>query len=117
MILAGWVLFTIGVVIRILTISQLKLSAHWRIQRPRELVKTGIYQYVRHPMYLGGLFDYTGLAIILTGNLGIAVLFFIFMLNFILDRIDREENFLATIYGQEYVEYFKKTKMLIPFLL
>ncbi len=116
MIYFGWALLITGLSIRIFTIVQLRSNAHWRIQKPNQLIKTGIYQYIRHPMYLGGFFDYTGLCLLLTHNIGITIMFFIFMMNFIFDRIDREENFLCAAFGQEYVDYFKRTKMLIPFL-
>ncbi len=110
----GAFLFVSGLSIRLITMKSLGQNITWRVQRPTHLVKTGIYKYIRHPLYLGGLMDYTGLALMLTGSLGISFMFLCFMFNYILDRIDREENFLATCYGQEYVEYFKKTWMLIP---
>lgn len=118
MVYFGWFFLILGLTIRLLTMTQLKKNITWRVERPTHLVTTGIYKYIRHPLYLGGLMDYFGLALLLTHSLGIAFMFLCFMFNYILDRIDREENFLCGAFGQEYVEYFKKTKwMLIPFIM
>ena len=37
-------------------------------------------------------------------------------LNFIFDRIDREEKFLITVFGKKYIDYMKQTKIIVPFI-
>lgn len=117
MICLGLFLLMFGLVIKFFSLKHLKTNTTWRIQKPNSLVKTGIYQNIRHPLYLGELIGYFGLSLILTNSIGISIMLFITILKFFLDRIDREENFLCSIYGQEYVEYFKKSWMLIPHVL
>lgn len=82
--------------------------------RNHKLVKHGIYGHIRHPIYLG--------AILL--NLGAILLFsslpgFIVMLGCvpcILYRIRFEEKMLIEKFGEEYRDYMKKTKKIIPFI-
>jgi len=112
----GWIIFFIGIIIRFFAIRSLGKNVHWRIVPPKETVKRGLYRYIRHPMYLGGLFDYTGFFWIITGSPAIALCLFTILLNFTLDRIDREEKELLFWRGKEYQNYMKQTKMLIPFI-
>jgi len=116
MIYISIILICFGLSIRLLTVCELKSNTHWRIINPHNLVKTGIYSLVRHPMYLGGILDYSGLCLLLTRNIGTTIVLLIVLFNFILDRIDREEQFLILMFGQEYLDYMNKVKMLIPFI-
>ena len=116
MLILGLVLLLFGLIIRISAIRSLRNNLTWRILKPTQVINGSLYKFIRHPMYLGGLFDYSGLCLLLTRNYGITIIFFIFLLNFTLDRIDREEKFLYMEFGNKYLEYMKKTKMLIPFI-
>lgn len=79
-----------------------------------ELVTTGPYQYIRHPIYTG----------ILLGTLGSAIdvstywliVFIIFAFYFIYSAVV-EEKLMMKQFPQVYPAYKKKTKMLIPFIL
>jgi len=83
---------------------------------PREnahLVTTGPYRYVRHPLYLMGFVGFSSLALIsevwiLGVLLGVLCLFLI-------KRIPEEEKNLEEKFGQDYTDYKRKTKRLIPF--
>jgi protein-S-isoprenylcysteine O-methyltransferase Ste14 len=88
----------------------------WRIIKPMKLVKKGIYKHIRHPMYLGSILSCFGISLLLTKNIGVSIMFVVVLTNFLLARIDQEEQMLVFNYGVEYIEYMKRTKMLIPFV-
>ena len=88
----------------------------WRVIPPKKIVKNGIYKFIRHPMYLGALLLYMGLFLLITKSWSISILANIFTINFIVDRIDREEQLMLMVFGKEYYDYMKKTKIIIPFV-
>ena len=110
------VFIVFGLIIRVYAIVSLGRDATWRILAPKRVVDSGIYKFIRHPMYLGSLLSYTGLALLMT-NIGTAFVFFMLLVNFTFDRIDREEQLLARVWGDDYINYMKRTKMLIPFII
>ncbi|HME45879.1 MAG TPA: isoprenylcysteine carboxylmethyltransferase family protein [Syntrophorhabdales bacterium] len=79
----------------------------------QELVTSGPYRYVRHPMYAGGLVACIGSAIIAGGG-------FVFLLVILgaifLWRVGAEDKLMAQQFPNEYPEYKKRTRALIPFL-
>lgn len=99
-----------------LSVLQLKNNASWRVISPRNIIKTGVYKHIRHPMYLGGMLAIIGL-LILFGSWVMFFIIFTMMFNFWLDRIDREEQLMLLCFGQEYADYMNKTKALIPLII
>ena len=92
------------------------LSPLVRIQAEREqqVVSTGVYGFVRHPMYLGGVLYLIGVPMLLGSKYGILIS--VIMVFFIVVRIIGEEK--ALIEGLEgYENYKKKVKYrLIPYI-
>lgn len=84
------------------------------IQPGHKLVTTGPYRLVRHPGYLGFILSVMGIALAL-GSLA-ALAYEIIAVGFILWRIRREEAMLAERFGEEYKQYARKTRRLVPFL-
>lgn len=83
------------------------------LKQDLELVKTGNYHYIRHPMYLA----LSGIAVCQIFMLqnwiaGPASLFLV--TPFIIFQIRREERLLVKYFGDDYLEYRKKTGMLWP---
>ena len=113
----GLILLFTGLSIRWVSIHTLKkyFTANLTIQEDHKLITTGIYKYIRHPSYLGGLFCFAGFGIALGNYIS---LFFIFFVNLImvLVRIDFEEKILMNEFGSEFEEYKKRTKKLLPLL-
>ena len=92
------------------------LGSNWSgrvtIKEDHELITRGPYRFVRHPIYTGVLFSYTGTSLALgrVGNLfAIGVMLAIF-----LHKIRLEEKVLDGHFGQKYADYRRSAKTLIP---
>ena len=85
-----------------------------RIVDDQRLVTDGYYKLIRHPIYLGEIGRALGLSITLSSLYGLV--FMIIGLVFLLIRIEIEEKMLIEAFGEEYKEYQRNTKKLIPFL-
>jgi len=80
--------------------------------RPAEVVTTGAFKYVRHPIYLGTLLTYLGLAISTGSILSHALLAGIFIFyNFIATY---EEEVLQKKFGEDYKQYKRRTGKWFP---
>lgn len=79
-----------------------------------KLITSGPYRFVRHPIYSGGLLAIFGTALFLGGLWFFVVLFFVFC--FVVFSAKREEQLLTKQFPDEYPEYMKRTKTLIPFV-
>jgi protein-S-isoprenylcysteine O-methyltransferase Ste14 len=79
-----------------------------------ELVTSGPYRFVRHPIYSGLLTAMLGTALVnnLAGLFVVGVLAGYFYYCGLI-----EERNLAATFPQAYPEYKSRTKMIIPFLL
>ena len=78
-----------------------------------ELVTSGPYHYVRHPMYAGYLVAALGSALVGDG----AWIFLTVILGALfLWRVGAEDKLLAQQFPNQYPEYKKRTKALIPFV-
>lgn len=83
-------------------------------ERTSELVQTGIYKYIRHPLYSSLLFLTWGIWLKNTNMtlLFIALASSIFL--FFTAKMDEKE--CKAYFGQAYRNYMKKSKMFIPYL-
>jgi len=85
-----------------------------QIVENHRLVTDGYYKHIRHPIYLGEIGRALGLAITLSSLYGLV--FMIIGTVFLLIRIEIEEKMLIVTFGEEYIEYQKNTKKLIPYI-
>ena len=112
----GAVLFACGIALAVW--ARLNLGRNWGMpmtQRAEpELVTSGPYRFVRHPIYSGLLTAMLGTALVnnLFGLIVVAVL----VAYFYYSGTVEERNLTAT-FPKAYPEYKSRTKMLIPFLL
>jgi len=118
--LGEWIQW-LGIIIAVVTIFFLiwvhrHLDKQWsialEIQEDHKLITTGPYRYVRHPMYLGIFTCTIGLMIISLDVL--VILFFAFTIWVNYRRIPREEQMLIQKFGDEYLEYIKRSGRLLP---
>lgn len=117
--LAGVGLVAVGQVVRSAAMAQAGPSFNHIVQqtqkREHALVTTGIYGRLRHPSYFG--FFWWGLGTQLA--MGNVLCFFAYaavLWKFFSTRIKHEEVFLVKFFGEEYVDYRKKTGTKIPFV-
>jgi protein-S-isoprenylcysteine O-methyltransferase Ste14 len=112
----GAVLFACGIALAVW--ARLHLGRNWGMpmtQRAEpELVTSGPYRFVRHPIYSGLLIAMLGTVLVdnLLGLIVVAVLVGYF---YYCGTVE-ERNLTAT-FPKAYPEYKSRTKMLIPFLL
>lgn len=78
------------------------------VPEDRKLIQSGIYKYVRHPMYLGLVLGLIGFQFIQPNAIGIATT--VGMILTVLGcRIPQEEKELIKKFGQKYIDYKKHT--------
>lgn len=116
-IFLGTLFIIIGVIVRALGFKELKDKNYWRIISKNYFIESGIYKYIRHPMYSGSISIFLGLCIIFGNNLFISFFMMTLLTSFMLDRIDREEQLMVMNNGDKYIQYMNKTKMFIPFII
>ena len=85
------------------------------ISEEQTLVTTGPYRYVRHPMYTALVTVGIGLTL-LSANLYFG-LPFIALIVVVVFRIRKEEEVMNETFGEEYIEYKKRTKRFIPYII
>lgn len=99
--------------------SRFLLGRNWSLSVQRkehhELIQTGLYKKIRHPVYTGLLLLFTGNALIV-GDYRAIVAVAVVCASFWF-KIRKEEQLMTTIFGEQYTAYKKRTKALIPFLL
>ena len=114
---AGGILYTFGLLVAVL--GRLHLGNNWsdievnRIQDKHQTVTTGIYAYLRHPIYVGDLLLLTGLELALNSWLVLGVLA---LTPIVLMKAVKEEKVLAAnLTG--YDDYARRVKRFIPYVV
>ena len=87
-----------------------------RVASGQRVIERGAYEYVRHPAYTAGLLIYAGIGLALCNWGSIAVTIVPSLLAYSY-RIAVEERALVATLGPAYVDYAKRTKRVIPFLI
>jgi protein-S-isoprenylcysteine O-methyltransferase Ste14 len=115
--IAGLTCIVIGLALRYGAIFTLGERFTWRVSilESHQLIRRGIYRYLRHPSYTGGLLAFIGVALAFRSWLSL-LLFTLTYLPAILHRIRVEEQVLAGYFAEEFQDYRKQTRRLIPFV-
>jgi protein-S-isoprenylcysteine O-methyltransferase Ste14 len=97
--------------------ARVVLGRNWSqivsIKEGHELVTSGPYRTVRHPMYTGGIIACIGSAIVGGG----AWIFLLAILGALfLWRVGAEDKLMAEQFPKEFPDYKRRTKALIPFV-
>jgi protein-S-isoprenylcysteine O-methyltransferase Ste14 len=85
------------------------------IKQGHELITTGPYAVVRHPIYTGILTGFLGMAIAISQVRGFIV-FVLFFLAFWI-KLRMEEQWMRSQFGEAYATYTHQTAALVPYLL
>ena len=109
-ILIGILCFIIGITLWLKAVIIDRLDTHII---KNELVTTGVYAYVRNPVYSAFMFVCTGVLLIY-GNLVLLVLPIIYWGFMTVLMKLTEEKWLEDLYGKEYVQYRQRVNRCIP---
>lgn len=107
--------FGLGVAIWARTYLGRNWSGYVTYKKDHELVMGGPYKFVRHPIYSSMLFMIIG-TFLYYGTTWI-ILLLIFYMSIFLWRIKKEEEIMIKLFGKRYIDYMKRTKALIPFVV
>lgn len=111
---AGLAMLVLGCYINIK--GRMALGANWANQvtlyKDQTLVMTGVYRYLRHPLYGSLIWMFYGASLVYTNYLVFLATTFIFC-PFMYYRARQEEKFLMERFS-DYKDYKKKTRMLFP---
>ena len=114
---SGLVLTAAGVGFAIL--ARFWIGRNWSgtiaIKEQHELIQSGPYRIVRHPIYTGLLLAYLSTAIV-HGELRGFVGFVLLLLGFGL-KLRMEETFMVQQFGNAYLDYKRRVKALVPFVV
>jgi protein-S-isoprenylcysteine O-methyltransferase Ste14 len=99
----------------LITAAYLFLSGHVVVsheKRPTQVVSTGAFRHVRHPLYLGSILFHLGLSVSTASlfSLGLLVVIFVFY-NYIASY---EEKLLDKRFGEGYTRYKERTGKWLP---
>jgi protein-S-isoprenylcysteine O-methyltransferase Ste14 len=110
----GLALYTGGNAVALFAVRALgkQYSGYVTLQEGHQLIDTGIYAVIRHPIYLRVLMVSAGLPLLFRSWLFLPAL--VLGVLFAHYRISREERLLAETFGQRYVDYCARTKRLLP---
>ena len=86
------------------------------VPREHQIVTAGVYRWVRHPSYTGGMLFNVGIGIALT-NWASALILAAGMAAVYIYRVHVEEQALVRAHGSAYTEYMRQTKRFIPFVI
>lgn len=120
-LLSGLILNTIGTAILLISFMTFDLKEFLGLKptdttslNNGELIVSGIYKYVRHPLYFGLILIGLGVFLLFPAK-AIAVTIAIMYLYIIIGS-KLEERKLINEFGNHYIEYSKNVKALIPFI-
>ncbi len=115
-VIIGTVLTVLGLIIAIW--ARISLGRNWSsyttYKKEHELITTGPYRFLRHPIYSGMFLMLTG-AFLYYGKLIILVIFAIASM-IIAWRIVQEEKSMIKLFGKKYTDYMRRTRRLIPWI-
>ena len=94
--------------------KSLASTARLQIVENHQLITDGFYKHVRHPLYLGETIRNFGFVLIFSSIYG--VIFIAVGTIFLLYRIEIEEKMLIEEFNEDYIEYQRNTKRIIPYI-
>jgi protein-S-isoprenylcysteine O-methyltransferase Ste14 len=121
---SGYLPFWLGAAITIAGLlfavwARKHLGRNWSgsvtIKQDHELITTGPYAIVRHPIYTGILAGFVGMAIAISQVRGLIVVVLV-LVSFWL-KLRMEEKWMRSQFGETYTAYARQTAALVPYIL
>ncbi|WP_221391090.1 isoprenylcysteine carboxylmethyltransferase family protein [Dyadobacter sp. NIV53] len=107
----------LGIILRIATVISLgrMFTVDVTIREDHKLKQDGIYRFLRHPSYFASLLTFVGFGISLNNWISLILVTISVIIVFQM-RIRIEEIALIEQFGNEYLDYKRTVKGLIPFV-
>ena len=94
------------------------LGSNWSrsvtVKQGHELITTGPYAVVRHPIYTGILTGFLGTAIAISQVRGVIAFVLVFLVFWA--KLRMEEEWMGSEFGETYATYVRQTAALVPHL-
>jgi protein-S-isoprenylcysteine O-methyltransferase Ste14 len=97
-----WVHLTLGI----------QWSTTLQFKESHKLVTSGLYEYIRHPMYTSLNFFFLGFCFV--SSFWLYMIFLVVMILFFNRIVEREEAMMIEQFGEEYRAYMKRTGRYLP---
>ena len=81
----------------------------------QDIIKKGLYKYIRHPGYLGTIFIWSAAGLAMQNGIIFITATILILISYHY-RISNEEKMLMSTFGEKYAEYKKHSWRLIPFV-
>ena len=110
-------IFTIGLLFGVWALAYNQLgnfNIQPKLKQGSNLITTGIYKYIRHPMYASVIIIM--FAFLVSTPILVEGILFIFLIGVLLLKAKKEES-LWLIHDEAYEVYKKDSKLFIPFVL
>lgn len=122
--LISWVFLLISIILLVMSLSMLKRSGKpgktradntlLGLEKTTKLVTSGIYHYIRHPMYSSLLFLVFGIFFKVPGLWGFVILMLVIISLVLTANVEEAED--VQYFGNTYLAYMKRTRKFIPYL-
>jgi len=96
----------------VISLGEYNVSRWARLKEGHQVVKTGAYCYVRHPLYLSRMIFYLGAFLLFQNLLFLPILMVCFPLAYL--QAKSEERLLIKVFGAEYESYQAASGMFLP---
>ena len=113
----GLIIFSLGVLLGIWALTHNQrgnFHIQPKLKENSTLITTGIYSYIRHPMYSSVILMMLGV-LISTPSIS-EWIFFILLITVLVLKAKREES-LWMVHDKAYVAYQQETKLFVPYIL
>lgn len=98
--------------------ARLAIGGNWSatvtVKEDHELVRTGPYRFVRHPIYTGLLLGFIGTAVARAEWRGVLAVALVFIS--LWRKLKLEERWMGETFGARYASYKREVRALVPFL-
>ena len=113
----GLIIYIMGLVFRYWSIRELGelFTRGTEVEKSQTLISTGLYNYLRHPLYLGLFLLTTGVPVFLQ-NFPVSLLAILLMFFSLNNRMREEEALMEKIIGERYQAWKKERYRFFPFI-